>query len=90
MSGEWTLGEIKHDKCPAASAPHIVVTLRDDTQTFQQVLALQGRGNNIAISWNHGHRNMSLASTGQSKQKEKIYIILEKKSSLKIKKNSQC
>ena len=40
MSGDRTLGEIKCDKCPAPSVPHIVVTLRDDTQTFQQLLAL--------------------------------------------------
>lgn len=72
MSGERTLAEIKRDKCPAASALHIVVTLRDDTQTFQQMLALQGRGNNIAISWNHGHPKMSPAPTSQSKQKEKL------------------
>lgn len=72
MSGDRTLDEIKHDKCPAAPAPHIVVTLRDDTQTFQQVLALQGQGNNKAISWNDGRPNMSPAPTGQSKQKEKL------------------
>lgn len=72
MSSKQTLGKIIRDKCPAASAPRIVITLRDDTQTFQQVLALQGQGNNLAISWNNGHPNMNLVPIAQRKQKEII------------------
>lgn len=71
MSWEQTLGKIKCDKCSAASVPHIVITLRDETQIFQQVLVLQGQVINLVISWNNGHPNMSPASIGQRNQMEK-------------------
>lgn len=56
---EWTVGEIKLDKGLAASVPGILFTLKDNTPPFQQMLALQGQGNNRAISFTNRYLNMS-------------------------------